>query len=112
MARTAAWKPGPSNPSRSVADDTAAPARKPGTGLNAEVAPSPADRRGGCRLQVPAALRLDIDAENRALAVNAEQASRHYGMRLGVAECRVYAASIGKDELPYQWCPLELIGPP
>lgn len=82
------------------------------TGFKAEVAQSTEGGVGGCRLQVPASLRLDIDTENRALAVKAEQAARGYGMRLGVEECRVYAASIGDDGLPYQWCPLKLVGPP
>ncbi len=82
------------------------------TGFKAEVAQSTEVGVGGCRLQVPAPLRLDVDTENRALAIKAEQAARRYGMRLGTKECRVYAASIGDDRLPYQWCPLKLVGLP
>lgn len=78
---------------------------------NTEVTQAPSNGGVTCRLQVPASLRLDIDAENRVLAVSARQVSSGYGLDLDVDECRTYAASIGRDELPYQWCPLILAKP-
>ena len=82
------------------------------TGFDAQVAPMAADGDDACRLEVPTARRLDVGAENLALANNADQAVRTYGIRLDVEGCRVYEAYIGDDALPYQWCPLELTGPP
>lgn len=81
------------------------------SGFEAQVTAVSADG-GVCRLQLPVRRRLDVVAENRILAANAEQAVGNHGMRLDVEQCRVYAASIGTDQFPYQWCPLELTAPP
>lgn len=81
-------------------------------GFDAQVARVPTGGGDACRLEVPPARRLDLAAENLALANNAERAVLGYGIRLDVQRCRVYEAYIGGDALPYQWCPLELAGAP
>lgn len=63
---------------------------------------------GHCRM-VPRADEsgLDTAAENRAVAEAAEQTLARYGLRMDRQGCRVHAASIGTEALPYQWCPAE-----
>ncbi|UNK50412.1 hypothetical protein MNR01_05170 [Lysobacter sp. S4-A87] len=67
---------------------------------------------GRCRL-APRAEESgrDVAVENRALADAAVQTLARYGLRMSPDGCRVHAASIGTEALPFQWCPVERPAP-
>ena len=68
-----------------------------------------AEREGsaGCRLVVPAQKRVDTQAEDRRWQQEAAAVLGRYGVQLDTSSCRRYAAAIGSEPFPYQWCHVE-----
>lgn len=63
---------------------------------------------GRCRMTTRAdESGSNVAMANRALAETAVQTLARYGLLMEPGRCRVHAASIGAEAVPYQWCPVE-----